>query len=397
MNKSIEIGKNSIVGQSKVKNELELILNSGRIGHAYIIAGPSGIGKKALSLAFAEAVNGVENLSTLGDSKFSQKSSWFTHPDIHLFIPIPRIASDTELAERVKMVAEDPYAIVDYANRPELSGDGSSPNKKAFYSIEYFKETIKPKAFLKPNEGKRNIIILSNIELMPEKTVNSFLKILEEPPDDLLFILTTDSLNTIIPTIISRCQILRCSLLSEDEIKQRLINVDQCTQEDAAYLAKISEGNYGIIRFYDVDRVKENRKDVIHFIRMSYLMDATELNTIIQRWSADNNSEGILTIFTMIEMFLKDLFIFRQSGNGSLVVNTDKLDVIEKFNSTVKDARLTEMISLIDEFREQIKHNVNPKLMLTVMSLRFAYLMRGLNTPIPQDEPWKHFPSFNAS
>lgn len=397
MNKKFRIAENTILGQQKVKNELELILSSDRIGHAYIIAGPQGIGKKGLALAFAEAVNGITNFSDLGELTFSKKSSWFTHPDIHLFLPIPRLATEQELMERVKLLSEDPYAVVDYANRPELSGDSSSLNKKAFYSVEYFNDNIRPKVFLKPNEGRRNVIILSNIELMPEKTVNSFLKILEEPPNDLLFILTTDNINTIIPTIVSRCQILRCSLISNDEIEKNLIEKDHCSVEDAAYLAKISDGNYAIVRYFDVEKIKDNRKDVIHFIRMSYLMDASELNPIILRWSNDNNSEGIFAIFTMIELFLKDLYVYRQSQDGNLVVNSDKLDVIEKFNATVKEARLTEMIELIDDFRDQLKYNVNAKLLFTVLAFRFAFLMRGLNTPIHKDEPWKHFPNFSTS
>ena len=55
----INIGKNTIIGQEKVKSEISSILNSDRLGHAYLIAGPAGIGKKALALSFAEAVNGI--------------------------------------------------------------------------------------------------------------------------------------------------------------------------------------------------------------------------------------------------------------------------------------------------------------------------------------------------
>src|SRR5690606_34319853 len=120
----------------------------------------------ALALAFAEAVNGIENLSDLGEYKYSQKSGWMNHPDIHFFIPVPRLYTKTDFNERIRLLADDPYAIVDYANRPNISSEDDSKNRKAFYHIGYFREDIRPSFFLKPNEGKRNIIIITNIELM---------------------------------------------------------------------------------------------------------------------------------------------------------------------------------------------------------------------------------------
>ena len=98
------------------------IVSSGRIGHAYFADRTTwSWEKKRLALAFAEAVNGVENLSELGDRKSSAKSSWFVHPDIHLFIPVPKsgLLPQSSPAD-CSSWPMDPYAIVDFASRPSL-------------------------------------------------------------------------------------------------------------------------------------------------------------------------------------------------------------------------------------------------------------------------------------
>ena len=390
----IKIGENTIIGQEKVKSEISSILNSDRLGHAYLIAGPTGIGKKAMALAFAEAVNGVENLSVLGDQKFSSKSGWMNHPDIHFYIPVPRLFTKTDFNERIRMLADDPYAIVDFANRPNLSSSDESKNKKAFYSIDYFRDDIRPTFFLKPNEGKRNIIILSNIEHMQTPAANAFLKVLEEPPENVLIIMTTDHLNMIIPTVLSRCQVLKCSGLTNEEIANGLVQHDQLSPDDANYLSRISGGNYSLSRFYDIAQVKALRHEIITFLRMSYIQEASELVKLIQNWSSERNSEGILTILNMIEVFLKDIFVFMHTSDTSLVVNSDQIDVISKFVNSLKDANLDKMIELIESSRSVIRQNIQAKYMFTVLSLRFSYLMRGADLVIPDNEPWHHIPAF---
>ena len=390
----INIGKNTIIGQEKVKSEISSILNSDRLGHAYLIAGPSGIGKKALALAFAEAVNGIENLSELNELKYSSKSGWINHPDIHFYIPVPSTFTKSDYNDRIRLLADDPYAIVDFANRPNISASDENKNRKAFYHIKYFRDDIRPTFFLKPNEGKRNIIILSNIEQMQTPAANAFLKVLEEPPENVLIIMTTDHLNMIIPTVLSRCQVLKCNGLSNEEIADGLIQHDKITPDDAMYLSRISDGNYSISRYYDIAQVKELRHEIITFLRMSYIQEASELVKLIQNWTSERNSEGILTILNMIEVFLKDIYMFMHTSDSSLIINSDQIDVISKFVNSLKDANLDKMIDLIEPSRTVIRQNIQAKYMFTVLALRFSYLMRGVDMIIPDNEPWHHLPAF---
>ncbi|MCH2451530.1 MAG: AAA family ATPase [Gracilimonas sp.] len=391
-----KFGNQRIIGQQRAKEQVERILASERVSHAYLLSGPSGVGKTAFALALAEAINGIDHLSDLGENKESKKSSWFTHPDIHVFIPKPTSAKTEELRDRLQLLAKDPYEIISFSQRPSLD-DESSKNLQAFYPIDYFRDDIRPIAKLKPNEGNRIVIILTQVETMRKETANAFLKLLEEPSDRLMFILTTESYESLLPTITSRCQHIPLGTLKDKEVEQGLIEVDGLQPDEAAYLARVSGGNYAMTRFFDISKLRENRDRVVEFLRMAFSQDAIGLSTLVQDWQSSNNIEGLISITNLIEMYIRDLMVYRETGNKKFITNIDQLESIQKFVKSLDDARLEEMITHLDSFRPALRQNVNPKLIFIVLSLRFSTLMRGLDPIIPEEENWKHVPAFTES
>lgn len=390
---NIKFGNRRIIGQARAKEQVERILASERISHAYLLSGPSGVGKTAFALALAEAINGIEHLSDLGEYKSSKKSSWFTHPDIHVFIPMPTSAKIEELRDRLELLSKDPYEIIGFSQRPSLDDD-SSKNLQAFYPIDYFRDDIRPVTKLKPNEGNRVVVILTQVETMRKETANAFLKLLEEPSDRLMFILTTESYESLLPTITSRCQHIPLGALRDKEVEQGLIEVDGLQPDDAAYLARVSNGNYAMTRFFDVSKLKENRESVVDYMRMAFSQDAAKLSTIVQDWQSSNNIEGLIALTNLIEMYIRDLMVYRETQNKSFITNIDQLESIQKFVGALEDARLEEMINHLDSYRPALRQNVNPKLIFIVLSLRFSNLMRGLDPYISENNNWNHIPAF---
>ena len=390
----LNFGNRRLVGQKRAKNQLSRILTSGRIGHAYLISGPRGAGKTAFALALAEAINGIDHLTEMGEQTSSRKSSWFTHPDIHMFIPKPTAAGIAEVRERLELLANDPYEIISFSQRPSLNKETGSKNLQAFYPVDYFRDEIRPVSRLRPNEGKRVVIIMTEVETMRKETANAFLKLLEEPSDRLMFILTTGSYEQLLPTITSRCQHIPLGTLSPTEVEHGLIEIDGINQKDAQYLARLSNGNYALTRFYDVNRLKEDRETVVNFLRLSYSQDAVELSKIAQDWQTKLNIESLIAITNLMEMYLRDLMVYRQTKSEKLLTNIDQLPSISKFVQALGDARLEAMISEIDALRPQLRQNVSPKLAFTVLALRFSNLMRGNNPFISDNDNWQHLPAF---
>jgi len=393
-NFSFNFGDQRLVGQSFAREQIERILQSGRISHSYLFSGPPGIGKTAFALAFAELINGVDNLTDLGDQAFSKKSSWFTHPDIHVFLPVPTNVSVEELRSRLELLREDPYEIVDFSLRPSLTNEDSTKNKRAFYPIDYFREEIRPTAFYKPNEGQKTIVIMTGIENMRKEAANAFLKLLEEPSEDMIFLLTTDHTESLLPTIISRCQHIQLSALKTKEIEQALIEQDDLPENDASYLARVSGGNYAMTRFFDVGTLKQTRQGIIKFLRYAYVQDAVNITETAQDWQSQQNVEGQIAVLNVMEVFLRDLMVYRSTQKKELITNADQIDVIQKFCETLSDARLEEMITQVNKCKPMIYQNVQGKLVFTALAFRFSSLMRDQDPVISDADSWKHLPAF---
>ncbi|WP_445664766.1 DNA polymerase III subunit [Fodinibius sp. AD559] len=391
---TFNFGDRRLVGQDFAREQIKRIIHSGRISHSYLFSGPPGIGKTAFALAFAELINGVDHLTDLGDQAFSKKSSWFTHPDIHVFLPVPTDVSVEELRERLELLREDPYEIVDFSLRPSLTNEESTKNKRAFYPIDYFREEVRPAAYYKPNEGQKTVIIMTGIESMKKEAANSFLKLLEEPAEDLIFLLTTDNTEALLPTIISRCQHIQLSPLKTKEIEQALIEQDGVDKNEAAYLARVSGGNYAMTRFFDVDTLKSTREVIIDYLRYSYSQDAVNITQAAQDWQSQENLEGQIAILNVMEVFLRDLLVYRSTEKKELITNADQLDVIQKFCETMTDARLEEMIEQVNKCKPMVYRNVQPKLIFTSLAFRFSSLMRGNDPVINKQDSWKHLPAF---
>jgi len=392
---TFDFGDRRLVGQQFAREQIKRIINSGRISHAYLFSGPPGVGKTAFALAFAELINGIDNLTNIGDQAFSKKSSWFTHPDIHVFLPVPTSVSVEELRNRLELLREDPYEVVDFSLRPSLTNEDSTKNKRAFYPIDYFRDEIRPTAYYKPNEGRKTVVIMTGIDNMRKEAANAFLKLLEEPSKDLMFILTTDHTEALLPTIISRCQHIQLTPLKTKEIEQALIEQDELPQDDAAYLARVSGGNYAMTRFFDVGTLKKTREEIIEYLRYAYVQDAVNIIETSQNWQSQQNLEGQIAILNVMEVFLRDLLVYRSTQKKDLITNADQLDVIKKFCETLNKARLQDMIARLNECKPMIYQHVQPKLIFTALALRFSNLMRGMAPVISETDSWKHLPAFS--
>jgi len=391
---TFNFGDRRLVGQQFAKEQIERIVHSERISHAYLFSGPPGIGKTAFALAFAELINGIDHLTDIGNQTYSKKSSWFTHPDIHVFLPVPTGVSVKELRKRLELLREDPYEIVDFSLRPSLTNEDSTKNKRAFYPIKYFREEIRPTAYLKPNEGRKTVVIMTGIENMKKEAANAFLKLLEEPSEDLMFLLTTDHTEALLPTIISRCQHIQLSPLKTREIEQALITQDDLPEEDASYLARVSGGNYAMTRFFDVDTLKKTRQEIIEYLRYAYVQDAVNITETAQDWQSGLNLEGQIAVLNVMEVFLRDLLVYRSTQKKELITNADQLEVIQKFCETLSNARLEEMIAQVNECKPMIYRHVQAKLIFTALAFRFSSLMRDKDPVIATQDSWKHLPAF---
>jgi DNA polymerase-3 subunit delta' len=375
---------NDLIGQSRVKHLLDNILNRERIAHAYLFSGPKGSGLLPFALRFAEQVNATETGSL----------PWHKHPDIHVFIPMPTSSSIDELKARLEWLKEDSYALVEYVDRPDSEKDRSK-NKQAFYSIEYFRSDIRPVTRLRPFQGKKVVVIMTMVETMRKETANSFLKLLEEPSDGVMFILTTHHYEQLLPTITSRCQHIAFGQNTLQEVEHALINHEGIPEKDAKLLVRLTQGNYGKTKTINVEEIQDSRDEVIDFLRKSFVIDASSVQNLIQSWTSKHNIEGLIQLVELMETFLRDLIVYQHGKNTDSLMHADALETIQNILKHVQEADFEQMISLLHPLKKELAQNVNPKLLFTVLALNYARLMRGLSPKISTERAYEHLPSIH--
>lgn len=261
-----------VIGQEPVKEQLRELYNNNRLSHALLFLGKEGSGALPLALAFAqylvcEKVNGrtaggsarqtpslfgepetVTINESLADScgtcPACVKTNQLVHPDIHFSYPTV-----------TKKPGEKPIAtdfIADWREFIKLM-----PYGNLFDWIEMIKEKensqgkitarecddIIRKLSLKSFESEYKILVMWMPEEL-EKEGNKLLKIIEEPPANTLFILVSENEELILPTIVSRCQLIRVPALESEEIEEALISRNKTEPLAARQVADISEGNY---------------------------------------------------------------------------------------------------------------------------------------------------------
>ncbi|MDZ7682444.1 MAG: DNA polymerase III subunit delta' C-terminal domain-containing protein [Fodinibius sp.] len=147
-------------------------------------------------------------------------------------------------------------------------------------------------------------------------------------------------------------------------------------------------------RFFDVDTLKKTREKIIEYLRYAYVLDAVNITETAQDWQSSENLEGQIAILNVLEVFLRDLLVYRSTQNKFLITNADQLDVIKKFCETLSEARLEDMIEQVNSCKPMVYRNVQPKLIFTALAFRFASLMRDQDPAISEHDEWKHLPHF---
>ncbi|MEX1211490.1 MAG: hypothetical protein WEA36_01460 [Balneolaceae bacterium] len=396
------LGNRRLIGQHDVRLHLQEAARSGTVPHAWLFSGPQGSGTTAMALAFAEWLQGIDHLSDLGGKATSRKSSWHSHPDIHLFIPLTTtiVKSNSEtlrvLTERRKILSEDPYTIVDLRQRPSLDGSDDK-NLRPFYPLRYMNTVIRKKSHHKPAEGPWVITLLTDVDTFRKESANAFLKLLEEPPPNHLFFLTTHNPGHLLPTILSRCQQIRLGSLSNDDIEEGLVAHDGMDPESARFLARSSYGNYEEARSMDSGEVRGIQQEQIQFFRACWTQDAPRLFKMIGDWHTKRNREGQLLLCRSMQRLIRDILVQRETQSASLLAHPDQQQTLENMTANLPDARFEEIFHQLDEAQTLLAQNIQFKLLFTTLAIRFGYLLRGEDAPISNREMWQHLPALVQS
>lgn len=233
-----------IPGLEREKKSLITALQGKQVAHAQMFLGPAGSGNLAMALAYATLLNceNPENGDACGTCSSCVKNKKFIHPDVHFVIPVSKVGnkdaiSSSYIPEWRTFLNNNPFGNV-YDWGVVFGGE----DKQLNISKEESRQIIRDLS-LKSFEGKYKIMIIWMPEYMHPSAANGILKILEEPPENTVFLLVAQDKEQIITTILSRTQIFNIPAFEDQDVISYLENHMDVASDRASELAQMAAGN----------------------------------------------------------------------------------------------------------------------------------------------------------
>lgn len=323
-----------ILGQEVPKKLLLNAYTEGSISHSYLFIGPSGTGKFTMARWFAALLNCKDRViktqpnpcgtcSSCRKIHSSQKLEHINHPDIRIISPDPE-------THNIK--------------------------------IEQIRD-LQKEAYYLPFESNWKIYIINGAHRMLDSAANCFLKILEEPPSRVVNILTSNNLYTLLPTIISRCQIIKFIPVEPHIVANFLTEREKIPNEQSLVYAHISQGSVG--KALDLCRKEglwDLREKVLDVLVILPSILTSELLLIIDKFSRDR--EEVELIIEIVLNWLRDLMFVKEKEDFTSLINVDRIAQIQSQSSQLTLWQIMSCISYTKEAQIHLKTLVSPGFVL---------------------------------
>jgi len=331
-----------VIGQDRILALLKHSFKEGHVSHAYLLSGPDHVGKKTLALNMAQALNCSNSEPPCGHCHSCLTIAAGKHADV---------------------ISLDLDSQLDLSVRPKQ-------NARTEISIDDMRE-LHHKANFPPYEGKYKIFIVDNAEFLSAEAANSILKILEEPPLHVVWLLLVNSEAHILPTIVSRCQRLELKPMPPGQIQHVLTTDYQVDPGKATLLDRLSHGCPGwALSVLSDEKLLEQRSSRIS--QLSPLI-ATNLNRrfayaqeLASQFSRNRRSTAE-TITTWLDWW-RDLLLTKGDCKKH-ITNIDYEAVLEKQAAALSLDEIRDFLTNLRTIDEKIHKNVNPRLALEWLML----------------------------
>src|ERR1051326_3277916 len=339
-----------LIGNSPVKAVLKRMLVSDRLPGAMLFTGAEGIGKKLFALEVARALNcrtpkdgeacglcsscvriGKLNYPQRDDADEWAQIIWTDHPDVGLVVAPKRVL-------RVEQMRQ-----------------------------------IEKEANFRPFEGKARVFLIDEADKLNDASANALLKVLEEPPQTSHLILITARPAMLLPTILSRCQMIRFAPLTPNEIEQHLVKNKLADSKTARVRARASGGSIGRALSGDLVTFTSQRKAMLGVLnalvmtndRAQLLRSAEQLNEAAYK---DEFEERL----DVLETLIRDAWMLSLGVDRELLVNEDLAPELHKISERMDAGRAADWILQIEDLREQLIVNINRKVTTDALFLTMA-------------------------
>jgi len=318
--RSVPAGQWNIVGHAWAVQFLQGALGRGNFSHAYLFIGPPQVGKRTLATEFARVINCTGETPPCGTCRACQLILRGSHPDV-----------------------------------VTVRGEGA---RHAILVDQV--RALRREASLSPLEGRRRVYIVCGMELANENAANALLKVLEEPPAHVTFLLTAVAEELVAPTIVSRCQVLPLRPLSRETIAGALSAFWEATPEQAALLSRLSGGRMGrALNLLQSEALLGRRNLALG--QLQEVLSAHWGQRFAVAADLARRAEQLPEVLEVWLSWWRDMLLAHE-GLADRIINLDRRGELDARRQAFTPAQMRSTLVALQDCADHLQKNVSPRL-----------------------------------
>lgn len=347
-------GFKSIFGQERPIRLLTTLLQNGSLPHALLFIGIEGVGKRTAAMALAMACN----CKAVAPEHFSERMTFRSHGNIpsDQITPIGPCGCCNSCRK------------IESGNHPDiLLLHPSGP----FIRIGQIRELCGVLA-MKPYEARFRVVIISNAQTLNPSAGNALLKMLEEPPDRTILILTALQTSDLLPTIVSRCQHIKFYPVSRKNLESLMIQRYRANPDEAKILSILANGSVSkaISMINSINRINWIHRRIWLINEVESLPTRSVGSRMAFAEKLSKRKEILVESLEVIKIWFRDLVICKYAPEK--IINRDLKEKIQRASEKMKVASLISKIDDVESAQKNIHANTNLRLTLEVLIMRLA-------------------------
>lgn len=370
----------SIPGLTELKHTLVTSVSNRHIAHAQLFLGAEGSAALAMALAYVCYINCQQpnEGESCGQCVSCKQMQKLTHPDVHLVFPaasIEKVAKEdlkAHLTARFReFIHKNPFGgIQEWA---ELAG---AENKQFGISVEEARHIIQQIAMRPYLEGFK-VVLIWLPEYMNIAAANALLKSLEEPPAKTLFILVAQEYEKLLPTILSRCQMVKIPSFKANDIEYYLGRLNsESTELPISEIALLADGNMN-----KALQLLHNKPNPLHellakWLRLCYAHRYAELVLHCEDM-AKIGREAQKSLLMYGQHTLRNCLVYRHKLTDLVKETATEVEFVKNLSNTVKDGTIEKLYLIFNEAYRHIERNGNAKIVLFDTSLQMVKALKA--------------------
>ena len=372
-----------MIGQQEAKQRLVQMVEENRLPHAVMLCGPQGVGKKALAVSLAchllSKRDGNSGVGLFGDSSESPMLRKLEHPDLHFTYPtikLPSMSSDHKpvsddfAREWHELIMQSPYFSMD-----EWMTAMGGENQQAIITAGESDELVR-KLSLKSSQGGWKVSVVWLPERMNIECANKLLKLIEEPPQQTVFIMVCEEPDRLLETIRSRVQRIDVRRISDEDICQALIDRRGVSEPEAHRISRLAHGSWmKAVEELRADSENELFLDLfITLMRLAYQRKVKDL----RKWSDTMASFGREKQKRFLSYFLRmvrESFMYNFHEQELTYMTQKEEDFARNFARFVNEANILPIYDLANRAVRDIGQNANAKIVFFDFALQMIVLL----------------------